>query len=570
MNQFPYYIQKAVDLGLLEVEDEKICGCNKDAVETVIGLARIIDKLQPTTAAQIEDTVDQESIVLTRILCSPSGLARELWSQLRTGFGVGHGQSIPSTLWSNNVFRAIGKEVDETFLGQRNASLISRESLINQYEQLNPASRLVSILEFNQVITQLADQEMMKSYGDKDSEWATALDILRQVRVRSLYQETIHIASQAAKADNKIEKNLEFLQSKSMECIGMLRGAIGNQGNAISISEAIIGDPNGRDNWIARMREGTALIPPVSTGVGGIDIDMEGGVKRDDPKRGNGGRLYTLAARTGVGKTIIGTHIAAKLASQGLTVGFVSAELDASSIEARILAALMVDLNCDYKALVGQLESPSVSNKDQISESLIQVVSRLEDQGGKFFVEAPWGACVDSAINSMRAMKAKSPELRCVVLDHFHALARHKAAPAGESSMLEERAYKLMTAAKELDIDLFVLAQMNRIGMDSISRKQPPQLNEIRGTDALAHVSHAVWLVRRPEAEADGQKADKKVLELWHGKTRGRQAFWCGNGYHSFDEYVDKSILYMDYGHSKIATDDTMRDIMLFSRKGRT
>jgi hypothetical protein len=136
--------------------------------------------------------------------------------------------------------------------------------------------------------------------------------------------------------------------------------------------------------------------------------------------------------------------------------------------------------------------------------------------------------------------------------------------------MLEERAYKLMTAAKELDIDLFVLAQMNRIGMDSISRKQAPQLNEIRGTDALAHVSHAVWLVRRPEADADGQKADKKVLELWHGKTRGRQAFWCGNGYHSFDEYVDKSILYMDYGHSKIATDDTMRDIMLFSRKSKS
>lgn len=60
------------------------------------------------------------------------------------------------------------------------------------------------------------------------------------------------------------------------------------------------------------------------------------------------------------------------------------------------------------------------------------------------------GACVDTVVNSMRAMKAQNPELRAVVLDHFHVLSRHQKAPRDNPSMLEERAYRLMTAAKEL------------------------------------------------------------------------------------------------------------------------
>ena len=81
--------------------------------------------------------------------------------------------------------------------------------------------------------------------------------------------------------------------------------------------------------------------------------------------------------------------------------------------------------------------------------------------------------------------ESTEPELRAIVLDHFHALSRHKGGSASNpSAMLEDRAYRLMTAAKELDVDLFVLAQLNRVGMD-MSSDAEPQLNEIRGTDAL-------------------------------------------------------------------------------------
>ena len=132
----PSYIQKAVDLGLLVESDGKIVDCRKDEVETVLGMARLVEKLQPTTQADVEDTTDQEAIVLCRVLSSPPGKARELWADLRVAFGVAHGQYIPANLWTNGVFRTIGNEIDRTYMGEGNAELISREALIRGYSQL--------------------------------------------------------------------------------------------------------------------------------------------------------------------------------------------------------------------------------------------------------------------------------------------------------------------------------------------------------------------------------------------------------------------------------------------------
>ena len=115
---FPTYIQKAIDHGLLTVEGDKVVDCNKDAVETVVGMSRLIDKIQPTTQSEIEDTTDQEAIVLCRVLSAPFGKARELWADLRVAFGVAHGQSIPGSLWTDGVFRTIGGEIDRTFHGR--------------------------------------------------------------------------------------------------------------------------------------------------------------------------------------------------------------------------------------------------------------------------------------------------------------------------------------------------------------------------------------------------------------------------------------------------------------------
>lgn len=555
----PHYIQQAVDLGVLTINDGKIVSCDKDAVETVLGTARLIEKLQPTTTAQLDDTTTQEAIVLCRVLSAPSGKARELWSDLRVGFGIGHGQNVPESLWSTQVFRAIGNEIDRTFLGERNSAIISRESLITQYEQLANGSRLVGFQEFAQAVAELANPETMKAYGDAKSEWATALDLLRQFRVRALYKETLYLAEQVGRSDSKLEKNIEFLQGRAMECLGMLRGSIGQQGNFTEIVEDLFGT-DGRSGFLDQLMNARVMEQPVSTGVPAFDLDMEGGVYRPSSVA-NGGRLFTLAARTGAGKTQLGVQVVASVVTEGLVAGFISAELDKPSIYARIWSAIThKSLGSRDAVFSGKIMAPPPAEKEQIAARLMKAGGNVQSAGGKLLIEAPWGADVDAVINTMRSMKAKNPDLRVVVLDHFHCLSRHRGAPANESAMMEERAYKLMTAAKELDIDLITLAQMNRVGMDSVSKSQPPTLDQIRGTDALAHVSHAVWIIRKEELKdefADPTRTPR--LEVWHSKVRGRQACWdsATSSIKGIGEFVEKSVISIRHETSTVIFDDT-------------
>lgn len=557
---FPTYIQKAVDLGLLTAEDGKITGCKREEVETVLGTARIIEKIQPTTVAKAEDTTDQESIVICRVLSAPSGLARELWSQLRVAFGVAHDQAVPLNLWSTPEFKAIGNEIDRTYLGERNTKLISREAIIAGYSELNVGGREVSLAEFNKAVSDLSTKEAMKAYGDAKSEWGVALDLLRQQRVKSLYHETLQSVEKVQKADTKLEKTIEFQQQRLMECLGMLRGSVGQQGNAKDAGAVLYGI-DGKPGLIDSILNAREAVQPISTGIPAMDLDMEGGVY---PPGSDfcGGRLFTLAARTGVGKTILGANAAVSLAAGGLKVGFISAELDENEINTRIWACAtrVFNDNTDW-VTVGDIKQPD-HRKQEIANRVQQACGALQAAGGDILVEAPWGADVDAVINILRSMKAKNPDLRAAIVDHFHCLARHRQAPSSEAAMMEERAYKLMTVAKELGIDLIVLAQMNRVGMDALSAKQAPGLDQIRGTDALAHVSHAVWIVRKEPGNDDQANVDRD-LEFWHAKVRGRQAYWNGSSMASAGSFIDKSILKMDYPHSSVKSDNTLGEVKL-------
>jgi len=557
---FPPHIQNAVDLGLLQAQDGKIAGVGKEEAESVFGLVRLIEKIQPTTKFEGDDTTDQEAIVLCRVLCSPSGLARELWSDLRIAVGVSHGQSLPRQLWSNDAFRSIGGLIDRIFNGEADgASMISKQHLITAFP--NNTTKFCSKLEFEQTVSDLTDDGAMDRYGDSDSEWGIALDLLRQARARANFLEAQHLASQSIKSDAKLEKAIEAQQQELMRCLGMLRGSVGNEGNATDAVEDLINPRDGKIAFIDQIMSAREQSAPVSTGIPAMDLDMEGGVRRSGESAGD--RLFTLAARTGVGKTVLGVYAAVNLAHGGLKVGFISAELDKTAIYARIWAAATQVANDNHHwAAVGSIESPD-SSRENVSANIMMAANAIQENGGKLLVEDPWGADVDSVINSLRSMKAKNPDLRVAIVDHFHVLARHKGAPTSEAAMLEDRAYKLMSCAKQLEIDLIVLAQMNRVGMDSVGKEQSPTLDQIRGTDALSHVSHAVWIVRKEMVDENGEKKWKGNLEFWHVKTRGRQAVWNGSKVEGVRGFLDKSVLSMDYAYSAVKKGGDMTSVLV-------
>jgi len=588
--ELPFYVQKAVDLGLLSYDNNKLTVIASSESSKILEVARIVDKLQPSSVLEREDTKPQEAIVLNKILTSASGPAREYWSELRAAFGVGNGQSVPLSLWSDSRFRAIANEIDMIYIGQANSEVISRDSIVASHTARSDASRMVSVIDFNHSIYELSDPLLIHSYGEAQSEWATALDVLKQYRVRALYIETLHVAKQNIKADARLEEALEFLQKRAMEGVGMIRGSIGSQGHATDAIDALVRDPeNQKHNWIDRLLMSTTSEKPVSTGIAAIDLDIGGGVYRPKINQAEGGRVFTFAARNAVGKTAIACHIATSLVSGGLTVGFISAELDTIAIESRLFASLSRKLlgghGCHWTGTesklgyitVLELQSPHEKRRAGIAKLLGNLAMEIQNAGGRLLTEAPWGACVDAAINSMRSMKARQPALRAVILDHFHSLSRHKGAPSSDASMLEERAYKLMGAAKELGIDLFIMAQMNQVGIKIEAANKandlppPPTQDQIRGTDALSHISHAVWLARK-QKQLSGEPSDRKI-EVWHSKTREGQSFWETTGGEDVltmvqGGIIDRSIIQLDYSTCTLNSDDTSQHpLILRSRK---
>lgn len=553
---FPVYIQKALDLGLLIEEDGKIVDCKKDEVETVMGMARLIEKMQPEDMSEQIDTTDQEAIVLCRVIGSDSNKAYELWGELRIAFGVGHGQSIPDDLWTNGTLRAIGREIDRTFIGDRNTTSISNESIILSYSQLDQSSQDIDMVEFNKAVTQLADKNRMDDYGDKKSEWKVALDLLRDQRVRAIYNNTQLVSRQAAKAKSKLLEQIQFQQEKLMMCLGMLNGNVGNQGNAIDIVEQLLAPETKGKSIIDRMLNTRAGDPPISVGISALDIDMQGGIRK--PGQEQGGRIFVLGARTGIGKSILGVHTSIHLAMQGLVCGFISAEMDEAEISSRIWSAATRHMPNTQWVPVSSINDPT-HEKSRDAERIFNSALKLKNSGGKFLLDSPWGADVDAVANSLRSMKSKNPTLRACVIDHFHCLGRHKNAPPNESAMLEERAYRLVSVAKELNIDLLILAQLNRTGMgnDNISNAKPDE-TWIRGTDALSHIAHAVWIARREKQADENQDKTKRNIEIWHAKQRGSQCLYFDGVKKVPSAFIEKSTLWMDYTYSSVKDDDTI------------
>ena len=592
-NTKPFYIQKAEELGLIEVNDGKIDSVKTEACDKIISVARIVDKLQPTTAQAVEDTLDQEAIVLSRVLSGTSVKAKEYWSELRTAFGVKFGEMVSPSIWSDARFKQIAREIDMIFIGDRDVELIEPNSILTSYESIDESNRSVPVTDFAECLSQLKDPDLIKTYGKQSVEWDTSLDVLKQVRAKGLLAEVIHETKQLNRSETKLSDVFEHLAVRASEGIGILRGSLGGGGGSVSILESIIGNPGGTTlNWIDNLSSQEELIKPATTGITAVDIDLGGGVKYVQPHKLSGGRLLTLAARTKLGKTGFGVQIATSLATQGLKVGFVSLELSRDQIEPRILSSLSKKVlpSKDYHYLktlektgyfcVSDIVNCNPSTADDITRLLHGVAEGLLASGGMIQMVYPSKADLPTVCSDIRLMKAQHPELRAIVLDHFHYMQSHQGCARDESVMLKDRAYALNDLAKECDVDLFLLAQMNQVGLkrdaQNLQQQQrEPQLDEIRGTDALGHVSHAVWLLRKHKASENEQNVPKNSIELWHSAYRAGQQLWLaeGDSYNCIqldgEQQVGMSLVQLDYSTQSIKSDNTLTKIDLLKHRSK-
>ena len=505
-------IDKAVADGNLQLNDQGL---------PTADLGEVQEKLEQDRQQRREDsgassTGDQERLVLGFCLAGKHD-HRDQWGEFRTLLGLQYSDEMPASLWTDKDARWVAQEVDATYRNRRSVQLINGAALIESMrEQIESKISSVSLQDFARSVQGIE----LEVDGVPASDFRISAEILRTRWGRQKIARLGESLIRSVKREVDVTEVLEKCTTELNEARDIFSGRIGNSYAFASAEDA----------WFQVEQEMTKEhCEPVSTGITSLDMDIQGGVKPNDA-----GKMHLIGARTGVGKSTLAIAAAAGLVANGADVLFLSCELNQKEIGARFLAHYARHLQAVGRMTENQVKllpqwrlegRGKVGMTETISEAYYSLMNNLQEDkalsGGNFQSYCQFLAEADDFVEVIRAAKAKNPKISAVFLDHFHALRPTAKGPRDRSQEMEVRAQILHGAAKECEVDLFLLCQLNRGAADD---PKGPQAIHINGTDSLAQLASAVWLMefKQPDLEL-GEKFDRGRINLIHGKIRNGQ-----------------------------------------------
>jgi replicative DNA helicase len=213
----------------------------------------------------------------------------------------------------------------------------------------------------------------------------------------------------------------------------------------------------------------------ISTGLSDLDEYLEGGLRR--------GELVIVGARPSMGKTALGLTIGVHAADQ-YKVGLLSMEMSHSEVNDRL------------SAMLGSVSLSSVKRPSR-GEGLAwdRVMDGLERAKTlNFNVCDQGGLNINQVRAKARALK-RARGLDVLVVDYIGLMAGLDQ-KANRNTQLEEISRGLKTLAKELEICVLCLAQLNRK-----SEERPdvmPMMSDLRDSGAIEQDADVILFIKRP------------------------------------------------------------------------
>lgn len=242
--------------------------------------------------------------------------------------------------------------------------------------------------------------------------------------------------------------------------------------------------------------------PGVQTGF--IDLDNRiGGLSKGD--------LILIAARPAMGKTSFGTGLALNVARSGKKVLFFSLEMSNQQVTARSFSSIA---NVDHKAI-----KESRFRTDSDWGKIVRSIQNGDADLPLFFVEKS-----GVSVHEIRAITKRYNEKHkfdLVVIDYI-GLIKLNPAIKNKSDQIGEVSWALKDLAKELNIPVVALSQLNRDSEKSLDKR--PQLGNLRDSGSLEQDAALVIMLHREEyykpddARFKGQ-AELLIRKNRHGET---------------------------------------------------
>lgn len=236
-----------------------------------------------------------------------------------------------------------------------------------------------------------------------------------------------------------------------------------------------------------------SLTPPdptkplaIPTGLQCWDGQLQGIATPENPVCG---RLITVAARPGVGKTAFAASIAHGVASHGGHVAFISLEVGVRQILARLCCIYDWHQHVSRDELV---ELEQFATRSFTTEQ----ISRLRNYAHAF---ANGISIADNLVGleqitaHLRLLKSRDPLLRLAVIDHLGLIGLPKADTQAVAIGMATRQIKLL--AVELGIDVLLACQLNR-GLERRADTRPV-LSDLRDSGRIEEDSDCVLALSR-------------------------------------------------------------------------
>lgn len=213
------------------------------------------------------------------------------------------------------------------------------------------------------------------------------------------------------------------------------------------------------------------------------------------------GELVTWTAGTGTGKTAVVAELVYDLAKGGDKIGIISLE---EGVERA------------GKRLVGlHMNKPLHLTADYTDEEFEKAWSETLGKGNVFAYDHFGSLDEDILVNRIRYM-VKGLECRVIVLDHVSMVVSGADLDQDERRMLDHIVTTLVSIAQETGATIHMVSHLRRPpGSGSHEEGRQVSLSHLRGTQAIAQLSHAVIALERDQqAETEEERCTTTLRVL--------------------------------------------------------
>ncbi len=239
------------------------------------------------------------------------------------------------------------------------------------------------------------------------------------------------------------------------------------------------------------LKEALEKVATASSDRKGISGIPTGYTKLDDITHGfQNGDLITIAGRPSMGKTSLSLSIARNVAlNNKIPTLFFSLEMNSVTIVNRLIANV-----CEIstsKILSGQLSPEDWASLDEKIKVILDKPLYIDDTPGLNI----------ESISSKIKKCVEENEIKLVIIDYFQLIVTPYRPNRTRHDELAEIMHSLKILARELNIPIIIISQLNRAVEDrdyNLESKRP-LLSDLRECGAIEDDSDIVLFVHRPE-----------------------------------------------------------------------